>query len=176
MKVGIVLLCLLFGVATASVRAQVTPQTIQPFKSLCIDEQASGLDWENGKWENTKFKPGKYILEKIDYEKSIISEKFLDRPISCTKPIATKLDNENSIVTACYVVKKFGKVESNFMAAEDCYESFKNGKIESIYCKGTGKFMPNGQFIKLPASESLDISSTNIKSSIVVSAGTCGLL
>jgi hypothetical protein len=165
---------LLFSAVASPLLAQVTPQTIQPFKSLCIAEETSGLDWENGKWKHTRFKGEKYILEKIDYEKAIISEKILDRPISCSKPNALKIVDDYFIVTACYALKNFGKVESNVIKAGDCLESLKGGIIQSISCKGVGMFLPNGSFIKLPLV--LDISTNKEKDSLAVSTGTCGVL
>lgn len=176
MKVGIVLLCLLFGVATASVRAQVTPQTIQPFKSLCIAEQASGFDWNNGKWVHQKFVPKKYILQKIDYEKSMLSGKIVDQPVLCKKPSTTNINKELDIVTACYVVIEFGKVAFNVIDAIECHESFSNGNIKNISCKGVGNFTPNGGFVMLPSSSSLDVSFAKEKDSMAVSVGTCGVL
>jgi len=167
---------LLFSAATSPLLAQVTPQTIPPFKSLCIAEEASGLDWENGKWKHKRFIGEKYILEKIDYEKTIISEKTIDQPISCSKPNAIKISDERFIVTACYALKIFGRVSMNLLDADDCKESFKAGKIELISCKGVGTFLPNGPFIKLPSSGSLNISADKEKDSLVVSAGTCGVL
>jgi hypothetical protein len=167
---------LLFSAAASPLLAQVTPQTIPPFKSLCIAEEASGLDWENGKWKHTRFKPEKYILEKIDYEKTIISEKIIDQPISCSKPNAIKFADEKFIVTSCYALKIFGRVSMNLLDANDCEELFTAGKIEAITCKGVGIFLPNGPFIRLPPSKSLDISADKEKNSLVVSAGTCGVL
>ena len=167
---------LLFSAVASPLLAQVTPQTIPPFKSLCIDEEASGLDWENGQWKHTKFFPRKYILEKIDYEKTIISKRAADRPFSCSKPNAIKVDDEQFIVTACYALKIFGRVSMNLLDADDCKESFTAGKLESIFCKGVGRFLPNGPFIKLPSSGSLNISKDKEKDSLVVSAGTCGVL
>ena len=172
----LIIFWLLFSAVASPLLAQVTPQTIPPFKSLCIAEEASGLDWENGKWKHTRFIPGKYILEKIDYEKTIISEKIIDQPASCSKPNAFKVNDEHFLVTACYTFKIFGSVSMNLLDADNCTELFKGGKIESISCKGVGRFLPNGPFIKLPSSGSLNISKDKEVGSLVVSAGTCGVL
>lgn len=176
MNMRIVLLCLLVGAAAAPVCAQVTTQTIQPFKSLCIGEQASGFNWNNGKWEHTKFIPEKYILQKIDYEEKMLSKNFLERPISCSKPKATNVDKEKDIVLACYAAIKFGEVASLFFDATDCYESFKDGKIQEIQCKGVGNFKPNGSFVMLPPYNSMDLSADNVKASLALTVGVCGIL
>jgi hypothetical protein len=176
MNIRIVLLCLLVGAAAAPVCAQVTTQTIQPFKSLCIGEQASGFDWKNDKWEHTKFKPEKYILQKIDYEERMLSKNYIERPISCSKPKATNVDKEKDIVLACYAANKFGQVASYLFDAADCFELFKDGKIQEIQCSGVGKFKPNGSFVMLPSNISMDLSTGNEKDSLVLTVGVCGIL
>lgn len=136
----LIIFWLLFNAVASPLSAQVTPQTIPPFKSLCIAEEASGLDWENGKWKHKRFIGEKYILEKIDYEKTIISKRIIDQPRSCSKPDAKEFADEKFIVTACYALKIFGRVSLNFFDADDCKESFTAGKLEAISCKGLGRF------------------------------------
>jgi len=166
---------LLFVAVVPPLLAQVTPQTIKPFKSLCVDEKSTGFNWNNGKWEAATFNLSKYTLEKIDYNKQILSEKVIDRPLSCEKPTATNVDNEKDVVLACYAVNRFGRPTYNAIHAANCLESFKGGQIESIYCSGVGSFKPNGLFVKLPTPTALDLSDGNYKDSMVVSVGTCGV-
>ncbi len=172
----LILFCLVVGAAALPVCAQVTPQTIQPFKSLCIADQESGFNWSNGKWIPAKFEPGKYILQKIDYEEKMLSKNSTERPMLCSKPSATNVDKEKDIVRACYAVQKFGGVIHNWFHANDCYESFKDGKIQEIQCSGVGKFKPNGFFVKLPSYISMDLSTGDEKDSMVLSVGICGVI
>ena len=172
MRKWIQLIIGLSGVFSTLVFSQVTPQTIQPFKSLCISDEEIGLNWTNDKWITAKFTLDKYILEKLDYEKAMKSTNIIDRPLLCSTPSATT----DVTVKACYSIKKFGTVFSNVLIAGDCYESFKGESIELIQCPSRGNFKPNGLFVKLPSHISMDLSLKKEKDSIVLAVGTCGVL
>jgi hypothetical protein len=172
----IIVFWIIFGAVASPLFAQVTPQTLKPFKSLCIDEKSTGYNWNNSRWDVATFNLSKYTLEKVDYDKGMLSEKVIDRPLSCGRPTATNIDNEKDIVLACYAVNRFGRPTYNAVHAANCLESFKGGVIQSIYCSGVGSFRPNGLFIKLPTPTALDVSDSIYKDSMVVSVGTCGVL
>jgi hypothetical protein len=176
MREWIQLIIGLSGVFSTLVFSQVTPQTIQPFKSLCISDQDTGFNWVNGKWITTQFTPDKYILEKLDYDKLMNATNYFGRPVNCSVPIASNLDAESSVVKACYSIRRFGSDALITIDALDCYESFKNKTLQGIYCPTQGNFKPNGLFVKLPSYISMDLSPKKVKDSIALSVGTCGVL
>jgi hypothetical protein len=170
------LAALIFLFAGEMAHSQVTVQTLKPFKSLCISDQETGFDWKDGKWISKKFIPEKYILSKLDYEKAIASEKFIDRPMACGLPKVTKIDEKTSYVSACYAIYTFGSSPIIAVDAQDCIESFTNGNIDFVQCSNVGRFNPNGLFVKLPPSTSMDLSNKTSKDSISLAVGTCGVL
>lgn len=48
MKILITLVLGVFGLSPINVFAEVTPQTIKPFKSICISSHETGFNWING--------------------------------------------------------------------------------------------------------------------------------
>lgn len=164
-------LILWFGSASS----EVTTNTLPPFKSLCISEEDVGFNWEGGKWTPSRFKPKKYILQKLDYEDSM-KKVIYDQPRMCETPIARKVDESMDIATACYIVYEFGKSPLIFSDATTCYESFNKGKIDFIQCPKYGNFKPTGLFVKLPSAFSMDLSEKPYKDSMSLAVGTCSIL
>lgn len=178
MKILISLVLGLFGLLSVNVFAEVTPQTIKPFKSICISNHETGFNWSNGEWMPAKFKTQKYILEKIDYEKEINASNSTERPFLCSAPKVQKIDEGSDLVTACYAISEFGGPPRTNLDARDCIEGFRFGNIQMIQCRGIGNFKPNGLFVKLPSQTSMDLSSDREKNkdSISLAVGTCGVL
>ena len=155
--------------------AEITIETLKPFKSLCIAEQATGFNWKEGGWILQRYIEKKYILQKLDYEREIAAAKFVDRPQLCTKPKVTVYE-KHAWVSACYIFNEWGEAPSLMINAQDCDESYVDDKLVAIKCQNIGRFKPNGLFVKFPSSESLDLSNSITKDSMVLSVGKCGVL
>jgi hypothetical protein len=158
-----------------SIGAQVTTQTVKPFKSLCISDKETGFNWSNGGWVAVNFKSDKYILKKIDYDSASASNDPSERPLLCKPPEVLYEYKNITSVRACYSFSTFGRPTSAF-DMQDCSEVFNNGRLERVDCKGIGRFKPNGLFIKLPSDTSMDLSDEKTKDSMVLAVGTCGVL
>lgn len=158
--------------------AQITTSSIKPFTSLCIADNSTGYNWRNGKWIKVNFNPKRYLLQKLDYEKQMISVDIIDMPLSCEKPNANIIDEikKNVIVKACYSLREFGSKINLLADSQNCYESFKNNELELIQCPGLGNFKPDGLFVKLPTYISMDLSNNNEKDSITLDVGNCSSL
>lgn len=157
--------------------AEVTVDSVKPFTSLCIGENSTGFDWRGGKWMQTNFKPDKYLLKKIDYEKAMLSPNAIDRPILCNKP-SFKSYNTSALafVKACYSFTRFGGPSISWIESKMCLESFRSGSFDEINCEGVGRFKPNGLFVKLPSSTSTSLGSEPEKDSLNLEVGTCSVL
>ena len=165
----------LFGFLWIAAHAEITTETLKPFKSLCIAEQATGFNWKDGSWTPQKFKGDKYIIQKLDYEREIAASSFVDRPLRCEKPTITG-SAAYTWVKACYAISEWGEAPFLFSQSRQCTELYVDEKLVSIQCSDIGRFKPNGLFVMLPSSESLDLSNSTSKDSIVLSVGKCGVL
>ena len=169
------LVAIAFALIPISIWAEVTTQTVKPFKSLCISDKETGFNWTNGEWGPVNFKSNKYVLQKVDYDAAASGEPS-QRPLFCRPPkVGSESINNMYYVTACYSFSKFGK-PSSYIDMVNCSEIFNGGQLEHITCEGVGKFKPNGLFIKFPSSVSMDLRDTKDKDSMVLAVGTCGVM
>jgi len=156
---------------------EITVDSIKPFTSLCVGENSTGFNWIEGKWVRTNFKPEKYLLQKINYEKEMLSPNFNDQPLLCNKPsLQTYSSSGWAFVKACYVFRPFGTPLSMLTDAKQCLETFRNGSLDNINCEGIGLFKPNGLFVKLPSYISMDLRSSTSKDSMALEVGICSAL
>ena len=149
---------------------------VTKFTSLCIEDSASGFNWDGRRWINApSFKAdGRYLAEKVDLQKinSDTSLTIIEKPTGCFAPKMSVATNEFYMVEACYLIRKVGRRAYSF-DYEMCREYIMDKKLTNISCSKI-TFLPNGQFIHLPSL--LDISERTEKDSLVLSVGMCSTI
>jgi hypothetical protein len=148
--------------------------SVPHFKSVCVQEKATGFSWTAGAWKQANFVPDrKLLIQKIDFAANAVRP-ITERQMLCRAPESTDL--ALSIVTqACYIVKEFGSPTLP-TDGEMCYESFQGRVLKSVTCRRI-TFLPNGPYIELPWHMEIDPKpKDNYKDSLMLSVGTCTTL
>ena len=149
------------------------------FTSLCVEEQSTGFHWQDGEWMRTKFVPEKFIVEKLDIQKSGNSSPEIT-PADC---LGMKETSDSGFKNGCYNVREFGE-ESNPFSGLVCQEvrSGDEGEatLEQVICDGkitSIVFEPNGNFHYSKVHWLVrDTPETEEKDSLVLSVGRCSIL
>jgi hypothetical protein len=150
-----------------------------PFSTLCIQEDATGYNWQNKKWIQTNFKPtNKYIIKKIEIEKYSGKDRSKSQLITCKNPSVIDVTQEGKkftgFVDTCYEIKRMGEKASLF-DNQMCSEYWQDGRLEKISCRDHSSpfyFEPDGSFIQFPWHTSLG-KTDNEKDSLALSVGSC---
>lgn len=163
----------LFAFAFASLLTAVASANdfapLSPFKSLCIEDAATGFSWKNGNWRQANFKEGRFVVSKLTNE-----EVARLSPVACTPPTVSEpmlIDFRRA--TACYAITGFGEELTPLVDGENCDEVYQGNVLASVRCKSLS-FLPNGDFIKLPWHANISRKPMNdYKDSLVLSIGVC---
>lgn len=156
-----------------------TIPTVPIFKTLCIEDKATGFNWKSGDWIQTNFKAGdKLLIQKIDMttnSKKPIEEQYI--PCQQTELISSV--DKYLYLKACYSVRNFGvePLPGHLLDGEMCYELLENNNLKSIMCQGKGiTFHPNGDFIQTRGVNIDPFPKDGYKDSLVLSVGKCSRL
>jgi len=153
-------------------------KSIPSFKSLCIEEQSTGFNWEKGKWVPTRFIENKYIIQKINL--SSVKRKE-DVPFMCRKVLNEIPVFSNFNAYGCYLVKRIGDDNVTIQNSKTCdeYYDMNTKNLTSIRCEFVDNisFLPDGAFIKIPYILDLTSKPNNgYKDSMSIAVGTCSTL
>jgi hypothetical protein len=151
-----------------------------PFSTLCIQEDATGYNWQDKKWIQTNFKPTqKYIIKKIEIEKYLTEkDRSKNQLITCKNPSVMDFTSEgkkfSAFVDTCYEIKRMGE-KAAIWDYQMCSEYWRDGRLEKISCRDHSApfyFEPDGAFIQFPWHTSLEKTNKE-KDSLVLSVGSC---
>src|SRR5262245_26980318 len=81
--------------AAAAVTGQATL-----FTTVCIDEQVTGFDWQNGAWVPGMFYPNKYTLQKRDPKS--------DDCVGALQAVPSADTFFSDVTVGCYTITDFG--------------------------------------------------------------------
>ncbi len=145
------------------------PSKIEPYTTVCSEEQSSGFSWIGSLWEQVNFRKTKYVIIKLTDRDSL-------RTSSCQSEQSFKhIFDSDYVIKACYNVRPITTPFSSYSSLM-CDEFYSGGSIESIVCKDPitkVTFNPNGNFI---ASEVHgNIRNSPKKDSIKISVGKCSV-
>jgi hypothetical protein len=164
------LLCLASFTVLASDLQKISNQL---FRTLCVGDKSTGFNWRNNDWEFARFKPEKYIIEKLKIERDTMT-------LLCWSEAQDKRryeTKENASDHGCYNVRKVG-TEMSPARSELCIEEWKgkNGQLflEAVSCKDV-HFKPNGYFHMVGLSADLDDKSS-YKDSMDINVGKCSVI
>jgi hypothetical protein len=161
-------LLLLMSLA-ASVTTAMAFEPVAPFKALCIQDAATGFNWESGKWKQANFKAGdRFIVSKLTRDEILKLESASCSPAN----VPDEFFGFRS-VSACYTIKEFGEESIKYVDGEMCEELYTGDVLSGVRCKQMS-FLPNGDFIKLPwHSDIRRKPPKDYKDSLVLSIGVC---
>ena len=147
------------------------------FKTLCIGEQATGFDWVNGDWTPTRFKPERYLIEKLPVDNNMTP--FCAMKLRDHEPFESK---DSALEYGCYNVHAFGR-EGYPNLSGLCLEEWKkiSGQwvLQSVFCNDREyvQFKPNGAFILAEWSEPHDLDdNADHKDSKSITVGRCAVM
>lgn len=156
--------------------AQAEQPAISPYETICVEEQSTGFNWENGKWQLTRFKAGTGILiQKLD-PAAFASKPMNERPIRCTAERSTTA-GMYTFIRSCYLVRESGMYSGSILSSKMCTEKFRGAELESVTCEQI-TFHPDGDFVmrRPPDSDIRKNPDGGYKDSLVLSVGSCDRL
>lgn len=151
------------------------------FIQLCIEDEKTGFNWENGAWVSANFTPDKLVVSKITLSQDPDQDLFAR--FIC-EDVAEKREDtitENFLTYhSCLSVQKLGSDTPVYM---NCYEGHfrmkekKNDWEVFLECESSWhsfNFRPNGSFIKSYVHGQVDANPKNdYKDSLSISVGKC---
>jgi hypothetical protein len=146
----------------------------QLFKTLCIGEKSTGFNWHDNEWNFARFKPEKYLVEKLRAERSELTA-------FCWSEAKEKTRHEfaaGALDWGCYSVREGEQSLGPPNLAHLCLEDWKtlNGSLvlQTVSCEEI-KFKPNGNFNAVQWSGSL-AEESNYKDSLSITVGRCSII
>lgn len=151
------------------------------FSSLCISEQSTGFNWEEGEWVKTNFILDKYLIKKIHQDK--LSSGLLWQCLGNDGKLIEEMlpfesGKETRFIKRCYEVKEF---DEELSAPEFCSEYYRNNgngdlKLYEIRCPESNIYMrPNGRFT-ISNTRSIGDDLEDYSDSLTISIGHCSTL
>jgi len=168
-----VYLLILLGSINLAVIAQPVFGSKAGYSAICIEEQATGFNWDNKRWVKSNFKTETHIVSRIAIEK--YKEAADNNFLMCSdKSGQNKSFSNYDYVYECYSVVKSG-AKPTMLDARMCTEVWENKKLLYVGCSDHSSkfnFQPAGNFIKQPWHADLR-SDEQYKDSLTLSVGKC---
>ena len=155
----------------ASANAQVTQ--VAPFTSRCSETEATGFNWENGKWVQVNFAPATLLVHKFDPARHGGETNICDS----LEPDDPLVMSEFATLPGCY---SFGDANEDplFEWCEEFYDRIDSQwRLNSVNCPLIGRqlsFKPDGAFVYVINAANLsDKPEDDYKDSLKLSQGRC---
>lgn len=167
---------LLFLVSlTLPVLAQPARGSTAGYSVLCVEEQATGFNWENMRWVRKNFNGQTLVVSRVPTEKYMNDKNKALEFMLCKDKSAddTTLD-KTAFVHACYTMVQVGN-KPNFLDSQMCVETWEGNRLKQVNCDNHSSkfaFEPAGGFIKQPWH--MDVrSNESSKDSLSLGVGKC---
>jgi hypothetical protein len=160
----------------ASAAAAQAPLGDAPSIVLCVGEKSTGFSWKHNAWKLTRFKPGKYIVERVTPAAKPTAESLI---CSLGSQDRDRIETKEGIIDkACYNLRDFNAPPSP-VGSQMCTEHWrKTGGapvLDSVACKAI-TFDPSGNFHAAEwQSASLDAKAKH-KESMKITVGRCSIV
>ena len=141
------------------------------YSAICIEEQATGFNWDNKRWIKANFKGETYIVSRISPEKY---KEATDNNFLMCSDKENKSYGKYEYIYECYSVVKSGTTPT-MLDARMCTEVWENKQLLYVGCSDHSSkfnFQPAGNFIKQPWHADLR-SDEQYKDSLILSVGKC---
>jgi hypothetical protein len=164
---------------TASAEAQVTPQATQqvtqiaPFTTRCTELEATGFNWDKGKWARVNFTPTTLLVHKFDPARHAGEASVCDS----LKPDDPVILEDFAAVPGCFSASDTS--DTPLFDWCDEYYSKADGqwRLDSVDCPWIGRkltFKPDGAFVyAMDAADLSDKPEGDQKDSLKLSHGRC---
>ncbi len=164
--------------------AQITDPKVF-FTSMCITEKSTGFNWKQGRWEYTRFKETKYIIEKLQPEE-FKTGASIPKSGDCKSELEKKdarFFDDWGYSYGCYNLREFGDPFYSHRS-HVCSERWKgkapNRALESVDCVGSPEpitFAPNGWFHRASIHGYIENRpKDDYKDSLAVEVGKCAVI
>lgn len=146
------------------------------YSVICVDEQATGFDWQNKRWIKANFQGETYIVSRIplDKYKSVVEARANTILLCSDKSSENRSIDNTDYVHECYSVAKLG-TKPTLLDSNMCLEVWENKKLLSVSCNNHSSklaFQPAGGFIKQPWHSDVRLDEP-YKDSLSLSVGKC---
>lgn len=170
--------------AVGNITKQYNTPELQPFVSLCIEEAATGFNWENGSWIHANYRPDKrYLIQRIPAEKIKQGDgnniPHLSCVLSSDNPLEIRRIGNHIFTNGCYNIRKQGEKLSG-LSSKICSEQWIDGDLQKITCERnfqSTSFLPDGNYIMLPWHSDVSINPKDGRQdSLILSVGKCSII
>lgn len=149
----------------------------QLFKLLCIGEKSVGFDWSGKEWTVARFKPEKYVVEKMPIDNKMTPFCTLTAPDD--KGMVTE---DYALQKGCYSIHEFG-YKSYPMLSKLCLEEWRKIRekwtLELVFCNDEEyiNLKPEGMFILSQWSAPHDLDEKADRKDLKsITVGRCGIM
>jgi hypothetical protein len=163
----------LFSASAASAQA---PPADAPSIVLCVGEKSAGFSWKHNAWKYTRFKPGKYIVERVTPGAKPTAESLI---CAFGSQERDRIETQEGIIDkACYNLRDFDAPPSP-VGSQMCTEHWrKTGGalvLDTVACNAI-TFDPSGSFhAALWQGASLDAKAKR-KDAMKITVGRCSIV
>ncbi len=164
------------AVFCATAAAAQAPPSNAPAIVLCVGEKSTGFSWKHDAWRFTRFKPGKYIVERVTPAAKPTAESLI---CSLGSQDRDRIETKDGIIDkACYNLRDFNAPPSP-VGSQMCTEHWrKTGgalALDSVACNAIA-FAPSGRFHAAQwQSAGLDAKAKH-KDSMKITVGRCSIV
>lgn len=146
------------------------------YSVICVEEQATGFNWQNRRWVQTNFKTDTYVVSRIPADKyrTLVEAKANTILFCSDKSSDNNSYGTSNYVHECYSVSKLGS-KLSVLDSNMCLEVWENKKLVSVSCSNHSSklaFEPAGGFIKQPWHSDVRLDEQQ-KDSLILSVGKC---
>ena len=162
---------ILLGSINAAVIAQPVFGNKSGYSAICVEEQATGFNWDNKRWVKANFKGETHIVSRIPLEKY---KETTDNNFLMCSDKEIKSYGKFDYIYECYSVAKIG-TKPTMLDSRTCTEVWENKQLLYVDCSNHSSkfhFQPAGNFIKQPWHSDLR-SDEQYKDSLTLSVGKC---
>jgi hypothetical protein len=155
----------------ATAEAQVAQ--VAPFSTRCTETEATGFNWEKGKWVRVNFTPAVLLVQKLDPSAHAGATNLCD---AVKPPEQVVLDTFASL-SGCYSATEPSD-QPLFEWCDEYYEKVDGQwRLDSVGCLWIGRnlsFKPDGAFVlSMDAADLSDKPDDDYKDSLKIGHGRC---
>lgn len=151
------------AILAAIALAAMTGQTMAA-TSLCVEDAATGFNWENGKWVQSNFITSTYVIRPLSE-----SEKIGDL---CRAVVSASIDKRQ----VCYVRHEVGETPTSGNVSQCTEYPLGSTETSVVRCdKGFAEyqFEPNGEFL---LTRTMNTGGDDYRDSLAIAVGKCSVV
>jgi len=167
--------------AAVGLEASEGGERLRSLQQVCIADQATGFNWENGRWVRTQFKEKTYVVSKIDPPKDLAQAENSGRLyefLAC-RAVGEELegDDNHKFFNTCLMVHTMGEKNPRYMGCTEVHrrDEATGTWVVWIACGDSNfYFEPNGNFHLGTIHGFVGAKpKDDYKDSLVISVGRC---